>query len=73
MNEPEDWRERVAARERDPHRNCKCCDHYVEDVGERPPVCLKWSRIDRRVYPISRGFSGERNNAPFCQHFEARP
>lgn len=63
------WREGVRQMERDEVRNCKRCEHYLPN-REEPPVCLRWSRVDGRVSIIGIGWSGVRNDAPFCQFFK---
>lgn len=41
----------------------------MEDDGVNI-ICQKWTKLYRRVYHVSTGFSGYRNDAPFCQFFE---
>lgn len=66
-----DWRERVREREQDEVRNCKRCVHYLPN-GDEAPVCLYWSKSRGRVQTIGIGWSGVRNDAPFCQGFNIK-
>lgn len=69
-----DWRERVREREQDEVRNCKRCVHHLPaNNPDDAPVCVYWSKARGRVETIGIGWSGVRNDAPFCQGFEAKP
>lgn len=67
-----EWRKGVAKRELDEKRNCKRCVDYCANGNEGPPACFKWSRIRGHVVTIEVGYSGTRNNAPFCQFFQEK-
>lgn len=68
------WWDRVAEREQDEVRNCKRCKHYIAArTEEAAPVCTAWSKVYGVVHHIGRGYSGLRNDAPFCQMFEPKP
>lgn len=62
MREHSDWRDQVIAREKSEDVNCKRCKFYLPR-GEKPPHCGKWGNV------IGPGFSGARNDAPFCQFY----